>query len=87
MCICSGALNNAAAKKLDLEAWFPGNWKIIDSLYRDVIGGVKGLFTPLKNYHTYTIFLPLPLKKYVLIFNLKIKDKTILKIQFIKKNN
>ena len=24
MCICSGALNNAAAKKLDLEAWFPG---------------------------------------------------------------
>lgn len=24
ICICSGALNNAAAKKLDLEAWFPG---------------------------------------------------------------
>jgi len=24
VCICSGALNNAAAKKLDLEAWFPG---------------------------------------------------------------
>ena len=26
--IVSGALNNAAAKKLDLEAWFPGsgNW-------------------------------------------------------------
>ena len=23
--ICSGALNNAAAKKLDLEAWFPGS--------------------------------------------------------------
>ena len=21
VCICSGALNNAAAKKLDLEAW------------------------------------------------------------------
>merc|ERR1719422_2512129 len=25
VCICSGALNNAAAKKLDLEAWFPGS--------------------------------------------------------------
>merc|ERR1719220_2218600 len=25
VCIVSGALNNAAAKKLDLEAWFPGN--------------------------------------------------------------
>ena len=24
MCIVSGALNDAAAKKLDLEAWFPG---------------------------------------------------------------
>merc|ERR1712126_419470 len=24
VCICSGALSNAAAKKLDLEAWFPG---------------------------------------------------------------
>merc|ERR1712076_121448 len=24
ICICSGALNNAASKKLDLEAWFPG---------------------------------------------------------------
>merc|ERR1712141_936735 len=24
VCICSGAVNNAAAKKLDLEAWFPG---------------------------------------------------------------
>ena len=24
VCIVSGALNNAAAKKLDLEAWFPG---------------------------------------------------------------
>merc|ERR1719346_645128 len=24
VCICSGALNNAASKKLDLEAWFPG---------------------------------------------------------------
>ncbi len=23
--ICSGALNNAAAKKYDLEAWFPGS--------------------------------------------------------------
>ena len=23
--IVSGALNNAAAKKLDLEAWFPGS--------------------------------------------------------------
>ncbi len=22
VCICSGALNNAAAKKLDLEAWY-----------------------------------------------------------------
>ena len=25
VCIVSGALNNAAAKKLDLEAWFPGS--------------------------------------------------------------
>ena len=25
VCICSGALNNAAAKKWDLEAWFPGS--------------------------------------------------------------
>ena len=25
--IVSGALNNAAAKKLDLEAWFPGSGK------------------------------------------------------------
>ena len=25
VCICSGALNNAAAKKLDLEAYFPGS--------------------------------------------------------------
>merc|ERR1711874_453103 len=25
VCICSGALNNAAAKKLDIEAWFPGS--------------------------------------------------------------
>lgn len=25
VCICSGALNNAASKKLDLEAWFPGS--------------------------------------------------------------
>ena len=25
VCICSGALNNAAAKKFDLEAWFPGS--------------------------------------------------------------
>merc|ERR1719499_1273089 len=25
VCICSGALNNAAAKKLDLEAWFSGS--------------------------------------------------------------
>merc|ERR1739848_413158 len=25
VCICSGALNNAAAKKLDLEAFFPGS--------------------------------------------------------------
>merc|ERR1719151_443590 len=25
VCICSGALNNTAAKKLDLEAWFPGS--------------------------------------------------------------
>ena len=23
--LCSGELNNAAAKKLDLEAWFPGS--------------------------------------------------------------
>lgn len=26
--IVSGALNNAAAKKLDLEAWFPGSGKL-----------------------------------------------------------
>ena len=25
--LVSGALNNAAAKKLDLEAWFPGSGK------------------------------------------------------------
>ena len=25
VCIVSGALNNAAAKKLDLEAWFPAS--------------------------------------------------------------
>lgn len=25
VCIVSGELNNAAAKKLDLEAWFPGS--------------------------------------------------------------
>ena len=25
VCIVSGALNNAAAKKLDVEAWFPGS--------------------------------------------------------------
>jgi len=25
VCIVSGALNNAASKKLDLEAWFPGS--------------------------------------------------------------
>ena len=24
-CLFEGALNNAAAKKLDLEAWFPGS--------------------------------------------------------------
>lgn len=23
--VCSGALNHAASKKLDLEAWFPGS--------------------------------------------------------------
>ena len=27
--IVSGALNNAAAKKLDLEAWFPGSGKFL----------------------------------------------------------
>jgi len=27
VCIVSGALNNAAAKKLDLEAWFPASQK------------------------------------------------------------
>lgn len=26
--IVSGALNNAAAKKLDLEGWFPGSGKL-----------------------------------------------------------
>lgn len=25
VCIVSGELNNAAAKKYDLEAWFPGS--------------------------------------------------------------
>merc|ERR1712107_273509 len=32
VCICSGALNNAAAKKLDLEAWFPGS-----SAFRELV--------------------------------------------------
>ena len=32
VCICSGALNNAAAKKLDLEAWFPGS-----GAYRELV--------------------------------------------------
>lgn len=27
--IVSGALNNAAAKKLDLEGWFPGSGKFL----------------------------------------------------------
>lgn len=27
--IVSGALNNAAAKKLDLEAWFPGSGTLL----------------------------------------------------------
>ena len=33
--IVSGALNNAAAKKLDLEAWFPGsgNWPFFSSSF------------------------------------------------------
>ena len=32
VCICSGALNNAAAKKLDLEAWFPAS-----SAFRELV--------------------------------------------------
>lgn len=32
--IVSGALNNAAAKKLDLEAWFPGSGKSLFSFLR-----------------------------------------------------
>jgi Seryl-tRNA synthetase len=28
--IVSGALNNAASKKLDLEAWFPVRWQSSD---------------------------------------------------------
>ena len=32
VCICSGALNNAAAKKLDLEAWFPSS-----GAYRELV--------------------------------------------------
>merc|ERR1712203_3814 len=32
VCICSGALDNAAAKKLDLEAWFPGS-----GAYRELV--------------------------------------------------
>lgn len=31
--IVSGALNNAAAKKLDLEAWFPGSGKWLRLLF------------------------------------------------------
>ena len=31
--IVSGALNNAAAKKLDLEAWFPGSGNLISVMY------------------------------------------------------
>lgn len=30
--IVSGALNHAAAKKLDLEAWFPGSGKLVACL-------------------------------------------------------
>jgi seryl-tRNA synthetase len=32
VCIVSGALNNAAAKKLDLEAWFPSS-----SAFRELV--------------------------------------------------
>lgn len=31
--IVSGALNNAAAKKLDLEAWFPGSGMLFHYLH------------------------------------------------------
>lgn len=33
--IVSGALNHAAAKKLDLEAWFPGSIAVSSTCVRD----------------------------------------------------
>lgn len=37
VCIVSGELNNAAAKKLDLEAWFPGSsaFRFFSSFYSE----------------------------------------------------
>ncbi len=32
--IVSGALNNAAAKKLDLEAWFPGSGNALECSFQ-----------------------------------------------------
>lgn len=42
--IVSGELNNAAAKKLDLEAWFPGSAAFRSFLFLFFVCSVEKLF-------------------------------------------
>lgn len=54
--IVSGALNNAATKKLDLECWFPGY-----NAYRYILSSLPPPLSSLSSYHRHSLSLPLSL--------------------------